>query len=61
VEDLSLEDLIADVVTNPTPDRVSCEPTAPIVSPTAPPRTGLVRIWRGVVRRLRAWRMRKPA
>jgi hypothetical protein len=32
MEDLSLVDLIADVVANPTPRRVPCEPTPPPTS-----------------------------
>ena len=33
MEDLQLEDLIADVVDHPVPERVPCAPTAPLTAP----------------------------
>ena len=55
MEDLSLEDLIADVVANPTPERVSCRPVAPTQAdevPT-PTSTGLYRTIRRFAGRIR--------
>ena len=59
MEDMTIEDLIADVIANPTPRRVPCERPAPPVVPT---RRGMRALLRGVVRRVRRlsrWHMVK--
>ena len=49
MEDLSIEDLIADVIANPMPDRMSCQSTTPPI-----PSTGTItRLVRATVRRIR--------
>ena len=50
MEDMTIDDLIADVIANPTPVRVRCEPPPPTVMPA---RRGLSGLVRGVIRRLR--------
>ena len=53
MEDLTIEDLIADVISNPTPVRVPCEtPPPPVVPPALASRRGLFRVIRGIVRRV---------
>ncbi len=54
MEDLAIEELIADVVANPTPVRVACAPTSVVALPAAGPghRT-VARAARGVFRRAR--------
>ena len=50
MEDLTIEDLIADVITNPTPVRVRCEPPPARVVLA---RRGVGDVIRGVLRRVR--------
>ncbi|MEP7115823.1 MAG: hypothetical protein ABI862_21340 [Ilumatobacteraceae bacterium] len=55
MEDLSLEDLIVDVVANPTPVRVSCQPlvAAPPEIVASPQSTGVYRTIRKLAGKIR--------
>ncbi|MEP7045390.1 MAG: hypothetical protein ABI949_01855 [Ilumatobacteraceae bacterium] len=54
MEDLTIEDLIINVIDDPTPNRVSCQPVLLEIVPSA--RRSLRSVLRAVVRRFTAGR-----